>query len=422
MAFTNDVVGGITLVREAIRSPNYVANISGWTINRDGTAEFASGTFRGPIVVIESGTGTVLASIGANGNASFKNVNVETDILLGNISLLDFFESTGFGIVGFWDTVGALPAPGNGVFTSTAFVNSLLLPTRVYCIHARPMRINNSGFADAANDTQWIYRVTNRPGVTITFGGSRQTIAGGATLGDTLYQRAYFADNLGDGTASYELQSKGSTANITYTNVGGWGLIVYDIGPLSVLTGLGGGTGAPAGVIQRTTTYTCLDSRSYDSSGNPIVAPDRDNNVYQGTFPDRTYGNERSIVIFDGATIRTDLTGATIQSAKLWLYCIKAEETNGSLGYAGATNSSVPATLASPASDDFGYDDDWPLPGWHSVSALDSSGNGTLVAQIQGGDNSITLGPTLFGLAATGFAGFGAGATTRPYLEITYTK
>jgi hypothetical protein len=48
--FKNDIIGGAeTLIREAIRSPNYVAGSSGWTVNKDGTVEFNSGVFRGTI-------------------------------------------------------------------------------------------------------------------------------------------------------------------------------------------------------------------------------------------------------------------------------------------------------------------------------------------------------------------------------------
>lgn len=47
MGFRNPIVGGTTLVRSAIKSPNYSAGSSGWTINADGTAEFNSMTIRG---------------------------------------------------------------------------------------------------------------------------------------------------------------------------------------------------------------------------------------------------------------------------------------------------------------------------------------------------------------------------------------
>lgn len=48
--FRNPIVAGINLIREAIRSPNYVQGVSGWTINKDGTAEFQDLTARGEIV------------------------------------------------------------------------------------------------------------------------------------------------------------------------------------------------------------------------------------------------------------------------------------------------------------------------------------------------------------------------------------
>jgi len=50
----NPIVGGIVLRIPAIRSPDYVAGVSGWTINVDGTAEFNNVTVRGTFV-----TGTV---------------------------------------------------------------------------------------------------------------------------------------------------------------------------------------------------------------------------------------------------------------------------------------------------------------------------------------------------------------------------
>src|ERR1700761_27153 len=51
MTFSNPVVGGTTLIRPAIHSPDYAAGVSGWTINADGTAEFNNVTTRGPVVV-----------------------------------------------------------------------------------------------------------------------------------------------------------------------------------------------------------------------------------------------------------------------------------------------------------------------------------------------------------------------------------
>ncbi|GIH29371.1 hypothetical protein Aph01nite_76810 [Acrocarpospora phusangensis] len=47
MGFANQVVAGTTLVRQAIKSPNYIPNVSGWTVNRDGSAEFNNLFVRG---------------------------------------------------------------------------------------------------------------------------------------------------------------------------------------------------------------------------------------------------------------------------------------------------------------------------------------------------------------------------------------
>lgn len=51
--FTNPVVGGTTLVRPSIHSPDYVPGVSGWSINITGDVEFNNGTFRGTITAAD---------------------------------------------------------------------------------------------------------------------------------------------------------------------------------------------------------------------------------------------------------------------------------------------------------------------------------------------------------------------------------
>jgi hypothetical protein len=52
MPFGNPITGGQgALLRTAIKSPNYVPGVSGWSINRDGTAEFSNGVFRGAVLI-----------------------------------------------------------------------------------------------------------------------------------------------------------------------------------------------------------------------------------------------------------------------------------------------------------------------------------------------------------------------------------
>lgn len=64
--FENPIVGGIALRIPAIRSPNYVAGSTGWTINIDGSVEFNNGTFRGTVTAgTFQGTNFVINSSGA---------------------------------------------------------------------------------------------------------------------------------------------------------------------------------------------------------------------------------------------------------------------------------------------------------------------------------------------------------------------
>lgn len=82
MSFGNPILGGAsTLIREAIKSPNYSVGVSGWTVNRGGTAEFNDATVRG---AVSAGAGTVLLNAGGlnihssvTGKQSDININAQ---------------------------------------------------------------------------------------------------------------------------------------------------------------------------------------------------------------------------------------------------------------------------------------------------------------------------------------------------------
>lgn len=75
MPFSNPIVGGVVLVRPAIRSPNFVAGSSGWSIEKDGSAEFNDVVIRGSVNIGGDsfyydgvpGVGNLVASIAADG-------------------------------------------------------------------------------------------------------------------------------------------------------------------------------------------------------------------------------------------------------------------------------------------------------------------------------------------------------------------
>lgn len=55
MPFSDPIVADDVLVRESIQSGNYETGVSGWSINRDGTAEFSDITVRGSLRTAATG-------------------------------------------------------------------------------------------------------------------------------------------------------------------------------------------------------------------------------------------------------------------------------------------------------------------------------------------------------------------------------
>ncbi len=66
MAFSNPVTGGQGgLIRPAIKSPNFLTGVSGWTVNRDGSVEFNNGVFRGTLTASTfMGTDFIISAAG----------------------------------------------------------------------------------------------------------------------------------------------------------------------------------------------------------------------------------------------------------------------------------------------------------------------------------------------------------------------
>src|SRR5215471_14188279 len=105
MPFADPIVGGVDkLIRKAIQSPNFIAGVQGWSINRDGTAEFNE------LTIIASSTGAAILIY--NGPAALGN-------LIGSWSAVATTDSFG----------NAIPAgifATQGTFTGMQLVNTLL--------------------------------------------------------------------------------------------------------------------------------------------------------------------------------------------------------------------------------------------------------------------------------------------------------
>lgn len=71
--FSNAVIGGMQkLIRAAIQSPNYQAGVAGWTVNKDGSAEFNNAEFRGTTVIgVAPNVQLVLEALAGQGTIDF---------------------------------------------------------------------------------------------------------------------------------------------------------------------------------------------------------------------------------------------------------------------------------------------------------------------------------------------------------------
>lgn len=97
MPFSNPIVGGTVLIRPAIKSPNFITGVSGWSINKEGSAEFNDVVIRGSVNIggnsfyydPSPGLGNLVASIASDdgidpfGNNYISGIAVYNDDLLG---------------------------------------------------------------------------------------------------------------------------------------------------------------------------------------------------------------------------------------------------------------------------------------------------------------------------------------------------
>lgn len=85
--FTNSVVGGTTLVRPAISSPNYVPGVSGWSINADGSAQFYDVALLGGSIILFNANDVILMYSGppAAGNLQLSISNTDNVDEYGNV-------------------------------------------------------------------------------------------------------------------------------------------------------------------------------------------------------------------------------------------------------------------------------------------------------------------------------------------------
>ena len=98
MPFSNPIAGGTALARNAINSPNFQTGVRGWSINRDGSAEFNSALIRGELDVGPA-TPNPRVAISPNIPAVLSGWNIN---VIFNVVFLWYYNATDF----YWQGIG----------------------------------------------------------------------------------------------------------------------------------------------------------------------------------------------------------------------------------------------------------------------------------------------------------------------------
>lgn len=180
----------------------------------------------------------------------------------------------------------------------------------------------------------------------------------------------------------------------------------------------GGSDGGSTPVTTYTKSYTATWCGRYNGSGSKISS---NSDIYQGQY-DGTNGNQKSIIGFDSAQIRSDLSGATVSKITLTLKNKHWYNNAGGTAVVGTHNSSAgsaPSTCPT-LTDDLNRYSQWPKLATWAVT-LDNTDFG--VALKNGTARGVCIGPgpstnhEYYGYFAGSNGGTGA-----PKLTITYTK
>lgn len=82
LPFRNPIVGGNKLIREAIESPGYVTGVSGWSIRRDGSAEFNEIVVRGDLESPNYDPGVAGWHLDGSGSAELNDATVRGELIV----------------------------------------------------------------------------------------------------------------------------------------------------------------------------------------------------------------------------------------------------------------------------------------------------------------------------------------------------
>jgi len=416
MPFSNPIIGGqSTLIRKAIQSENYAVdpvsgNVTGWQIARDGSASFT-----------DLEVGNTLWGVDVDGNATFNTLSVTADdISIGGSNLLtDILAPYPRGLIAY----GALQsgtAVSNGGETGVLELGFEAEDGRSYRFTCDTFLISSS----AVGTTVGI-RIRDggsaSPTTSSAIVGYSYATAGAAGFNALTFVRSFNCPGdiaVGTHRMLLSIYAIAGTATIYNNSTNKVRLTAEDIGITSDDTGVpntGGGGTSPK------KTYVT----SFNSTWTGSYYGDNSRRSSNGTFYQGYYsgypsnGNQRSMIGFDYGSIQSNLSGATIIKAELYMYFAHWYNNSGGTAVIGTHNStagSAPSTWG--GNNNRLQSASWPKPGARWVNLGTTIGNefkaGTTTGIVVGPGPSTSA--TYYGYAN------GYGQSYRPVLRFTYSK
>lgn len=421
MPFTDPIVADTDLVRTAIRSPNYVAGATGWTINQDGSAEFTNvqvtvtGTSSG-LQIVRSSDGTVVGSISEAGIISGSALTLSADdVEIAGQQLSARLASQAASILAWGiDTSTSANTTGElGIF-EVAFdaPESKFYQVSIGAWLAGPagglamLRVRDGGSSKPSITSPILFWVghglmlgttgeqfgQNGP-LYLAAGTHRLLLSFGRYAGTT---GTYYIVAAGDQPAYLQvMDTPPALANVAVANAGG------------------GGSSAP--VQTYTIQWVPTWSATYD--GGNAYSSWLGSEAHQGSYDGTAGNNRRSLIGFDSSTIVATLSGATILSCSVTLYAYHWYWNSGGTAILGTHgHASQPGTWSGTSGRV--TSGSWPKPGMRTVDL----GTGIGAEFAAGTTKGIALGPGPTNDVQYYGKFSGAGMTNQPVLTITYQK
>lgn len=318
MEFGNPIVGQEDLIRSAIKSPDFNTdpengNVTGWRIARDGSATFYNLTI-----------GSTSFNIDQDGNAVFQSVTA-SDITLNGENLSDLLAQKAQGTT----AIVTLSGTTGGYNGTSLLFGRIVIPnfdgTRQYAIGGSGVHFDKQAVTGFTRLTIRAYLAWDTPATTSsTQLVEYQFLSDSASGSDWIVSfRHLFQDSTPGGTdahiAWYFTTNVNNTAGLQCVGpdqsggTPGSRIYVEDCGDIVTYSDFAMGSGSTP-VQTYTKTYSANESASYQQDGSNRGV----SSCYQGRYS-ATNGNQFSMIGFDDAQIRSDLSGSTITKVELYL-------------------------------------------------------------------------------------------------------